>query len=297
MMETKPAVLVVGGDSLVGGGTARAMTLQGHDVYTTTRRRDTVQGNRVYLDFESDAPFRAPSNVSYAFLIAAATSYERCERDPQARVINEQLIPQMVATLLEQGLHVTFISTNSVFGGERPWPHEDDAHTPLIPYARQKSSGEAEIRASAERLGALSRLNIVRLTKILNAGVSPLPAWLAAWKRHQPIEPFADLVFAPISLAFVADALARIGERRVSGNLHISGAANISYVDLANALARKLGVDANLIRPTTAVAKGVNIAFKPKYSGLGMKRTKQLCGIDPQSLDQLVDDLIADIKT
>jgi hypothetical protein len=51
-----------------------------------------------------------------------------------------------------------------------------------------------------------------------------------------------------------------------------------------------------LINPTTAVEKGVNIPFKPHFSGLGMARTTELSGIEPQPLDRLVDDLMADLR-
>lgn len=294
-MTDKPAFLVVGGDSLVGGGLVDALERRGHPFFASTRRRDTLDTRRVFLDFESNEPFRAPPGVDYAFLIAAATNYERCEKDPLARVINVELIPRTVTSLLEQGLFVTYISTNSVFGGERPWPHEDDPHAPGIAYARQKSESEAVIRAAAERLGATERLNIVRLTKIMNAGVSPLQAWFAAWKRGEPVQPFADLIFAPISVKFVGEALATISEKRIPGNLQVSGAENVSYVDFAHALARRLGVSGDLIQPTTATEKGVNIPFKPRYSGLGMARTTQLSGLKPQRLDDLIDDLRADL--
>ncbi|WP_439580176.1 sugar nucleotide-binding protein [Elioraea sp.] len=292
MTETS-GYLVVGGDSLVGGGTAAALARRGERVLTTTRRRDTIGDGRIHLDFEDRATFRAPPGIGYAFLIAAATNYDRCERDPQARVINVELIPELAAALLAQGLFVAFVSTNSVFGGDRPWPHEDDAHAPGIAYARQKSEGEAAIRAAAARLGASGRLAIVRLTKILDAGVSPLPAWRAAWDRGEAVEPFEDLIFAPISRRFVGEALATVGATRASGHLHISGRENVSYVAFAHALARRLRVDERLIQPTTAVAKGVQIAFKPRFSGLGMVRTSALTGLAPQPLDHLVDDLAA----
>jgi len=293
-MTDKSAFLVVGADSLVGAGTLRALAGRGLRSYGTTRRRDTLGPDRVFLDFEAVEPFRAPADVSHAFLIAAATNYERCEKDPMARVINVELVPRTVERLLAQGLSVTFISTNSVFGGDRPMPGENDPHAPGIPYAQQKSDGEAVVRAAAERLGASDRLSIVRLTKIMNAGVPPLPNWFAAWRRGEVVEPFEDLIFAPMSVRFVGESLAVIGQSRTEGNLHLSGAQDVSYPVFAAALAQRLGVDPGLIRPVTSVSKGIHIAFKPRFSGIGMARTTRLTGLSPQPLASLADDIIAD---
>lgn len=293
-MTDKRGFLVVGGDSLVGGGLTRSLEKRGHLTYSSTRRRDTVDTRRIYLDFESEDIFYPPASVDYVFIIAAATNYDRCEKDPLAQRINVDLIPKLIASLLEQGLFVTFISTNSVFGGERPSPHEDAPHAPGIAYARQKADAEKIICDAAHRLKAEDRLNIVRLTKILDRNTPPLPNWFSAWQQGEIVQPFSDLTFAPMSVRFVGDALATIGEKRISGNLHLSGADNVSYVDLAFALASKLGVDASLIAPTTAEEKGVNIPFKPRYSGLGMSRTTELSGVMPQTLDDVAADLAAE---
>jgi len=295
-MSDQGSFLVVGGDSLVGGETVLALSRRGHRVFSTTRRRNTVNHQRVFLDFESEELFRAPDGVEYAFVIAAATNYDRCESDPRARVINVELIPRLVASLIEQGVFVSVISSNSVFGGERPWPHEDDPHFPGIAYARQKSEAERAVHAAAERLKAPDRTNVVRLTKILNPDVSPLPAWLSAWNEKKSIAPFSDLIFAPMSAKFAGESLSIIGEKRIPGNLHLSGAANVTYVDLAYALAERLNIATTQIEPTTALARGIKIPFKPTYSGLGMARTTKLSGIEPQGLDGLVDHLCEQIN-
>ena len=286
--------LVVGGDSLVGGELMRALSRRGHNSYASTRRRTSVSDRRVYLDFESDGAFKVPRNVGYAFIVAAATNYDRCETDPLAHKINVKLIPRLAASLLDQGLFVTFISTNSVFGGDRPWPHEEDPHAPAIAYATQKDQAEKAIRASAKALGAEERLNIVRLTKILDRNTSPLPSWFQAWKDGEVVQPFSDLIFAPMSVQFVGEALAIIGAKYVTGDLHFSGADNFSYVDFASALAAAKGIDHGLISPTTATAKGIHIAYKPRFSGLGMQRTTALTGIKPQMLESVVNDLLSE---
>jgi dTDP-4-dehydrorhamnose reductase len=288
--------LVVGGDSLVGSSTVIAFAEKGIRCLSSTRRREAVGGNRVFMDFENEEPFRAPKGLEVALVIAAATNYDRCETDPSARVTNVELIPRAIENLLSQGIHVTFISTNSVFGGDREWPHEDDPHHPQIAYALQKSEGEAAVLRSAERLGALNRLNIVRLTKIMNSTVPPLPAWIATWKRGEVVTPFEDLVFAPISTRYVGSSLVTIAESRLSGNLHLSGAENVDYVRFATMLAQRLGFDDGLIAPTTSVEKGIHIAFKPRFSGLGMERTSKLTGLLPQTPEELIEDIVHDLE-
>jgi dTDP-4-dehydrorhamnose reductase len=94
-----------------------------------------------------------------------------------------------------------------------------------------------------------------------------------------------------MSVRFVGEALATIGEKRIPGNLHLSGADNVTYVDFANSVIGRLGVDSRLIAPTTAKEKGVTIPFMPRYSGLGMRRTTQLSGIRPQPLADVTRDL------
>ena len=290
-MRQGKCYLVVGGDSLVGQAVAEALRRRGKNFYVTTRRSGTTNAHRIYLDLEGIEDFVAPSDASYAFVIAAATNYERCENDPLARVINVELVPRLIASLLDQDMFVTFISTNSVFGGERPWPNEEAPHAPGIAYAEQKSEGERAINEIAVQRAAHDRLNIVRLTKILTAGVPPLPDWLKAWRSGEAVSPFSDLKFAPLSADYTSDSLVTIGEKHIPGMLHLSGAENVSYVDLAHAMAHRLGIDPLLVQPTTATEKGVRIAFKPTYSGLGMDRTTELSGITPQPLSSVIEDI------
>ena len=292
-MAADDTLLVIGGNSLVGGGLFSALKRRGFKALATTRRTDEVSESDILLDFERPETFRVPSEITYAFVVAAATDYTRCETDPLAHTINVELIPQLVESLLEQGIFVAFVSTNSVFGGEIPWPHEDTSHQPGIAYAQQKAEGEARIVEATARLGAQHRLAIIRLTKILERRTPPIPTWLEVWERGELVTPFRDLIFAPMSVEFVSESLAALGKSRVNGNLHLSGAENVDYVAFASAIATHCGIDLSLIGETTATEKGVRIAFKPTYSGLGMERTTLLTGVKPQPLSSVINDLFA----
>lgn len=285
------AHLVIGADSFVGSCLIRTLRERGHRVYGTTRRKDTLSPERLLCDFADPASLDVPPDVDRAHIVAAATDYARCATVPESHTVNTVHTPRLAGELLRKGLFVSFVSSNSVFGGDMPWPHEDGPHDARFPYAIQKDLAEAGVLRAARDAGCTDRLAIVRLTKVLGSSSSPLPSWLSAWREGRAVRPFADLIFAPLSLRYAAWALAVIGEKGVSGSLHVSGAANVSYVDFAHALAKALGVNPSLIVPTTATAEGVDIPFKPRYSGLGMTRTTACTGLRPQSMDEVVADL------
>jgi dTDP-4-dehydrorhamnose reductase len=284
--------VVIGADSLLGTALLKKIKKNEFECYGTTRRIETISPQRFYLDFQEPKSYAIPFSDFHAFIVAAATNYERCESDPNSKKVNVDLIPQLVESLIHQGAYVTLISTNSVFGGDRPWPDEDDPHDARIAYSIQKHESEARSFEIAKSCGALHRFNVVRLTKILSCDTSPLPSWLNSWKNGEVIEPFADLVFAPISLKFICDSLLRISLLKTPGCLHLSGSANISYVEFAYALADAIGVNRSLIVPSSASEKGINILFKPRFSGLGMNKTTQITGIFPQSIREVIADLI-----
>lgn len=291
----KDTYLVVGGDSLVGAGVISALKRRGKTVTTTTRKKDTVGPGRLYLDFESWSDFRIPSECSFVYLVAAATSLAGCETDPRYEAINTDFIPKLISSFLSRGLFTCFVSTNSVFGGQKAWPKEDDEHQPGFAYSRQKSVAESRIRQFAREHGVENLLSIVRLTKTIDHTVPPIPAWVSAWKAGKPVEPFTDFIFAPMSVRYASEAFATFGELRTAGNLHLSGAANISYYDFALAMAERLHVKPHLISASTATEKGVSLLFKPRYSALSMDRTTALTGIKPQPLDGVISDLMSEL--
>ena len=294
-MLKNSSYLVIGANSFVGGALIKVLQSRGYKTYGTTRRADQVSKNMLYLDFADVQSFEAPMNTSYSFVVAAATNYKNCEENLEARKTNEEYTPLVIANLLDKGGFVTFISSNTVFGGDRQWPSEDCLHDPNIPYADQKSNAEKAVCAVAKEMHAEQRLNIVRLTKVLDISTPPLPDWFFAWEQKNVVKPFTDLIFAPMSLKYVAESLASIGEKRISGNLHLSGSKNISYFDFTQSLAKKIGISEALIDPTTSETAGIHVPFKPKFSGIGMERTTQLTGIKPQEWDMVVDDLVAQL--
>lgn len=285
------AVLIVGADSLVGAATAQTYRDQHRRVYGTTRRRENVSRERPFLDLIDAAAFSPPPDVDTAILCAAITPYGKCESDPAAFEVNVYGPAQLASKLAAAGIFVVYLSSNTVFGGDRPFCNEDDPLSPGFPYAQQKA--EAERGLSEALRDHPQAWCIVRLTKVLAPHIPPLPDWRRDLDEGRPIHPFTDLIFAPISRQFAARSLIRIADARLPGCFHLSGKENLSYADFAIQTVAAMGLPSELVQPTTAVAAGVKIAFQPRFSALGMARTQAQLDIAPQPADSVVADLLA----
>jgi len=288
--STHSATLVIGVDSLIGGETARAYAAAGVRVFGTTRRTDSVGGQRLHLDLADTERFVCPSEVDVAIIAAALTPYSRCETDPNAAEVNILGPARLAARLAAQGVFCVFLSSNTVFGGERPFCGEEEPLSPAFPYAVQKAQAE---HALGEALDENPQSYcIVRLTKVLAPSVSPLPDWHRRLAAGDAIQPFSDLVFAPMSRQYVAASLRRIASARVSGRFHLSGEDNVSYAEFAQSLVVAMGLPAERVQPTTAEAAGVKTPFQPRFSALAMPRTGRELGITAQPLDAVIADLL-----
>lgn len=288
--------LVIGADSFVGSSLVASLRERGHQVWATTRRADTLGNQRIFFDFAGEDDFALPTGVTHVHVLAGATNYTLCANNPQAMYVNTVRTPQLVQSFLRQGLFVSFVSSNTVFGGDMPWPHEDAPHDARFPYAIQKHEAEVRMVEAARADGLAHCLAIVRLTKVLGETTPPVPQWMDSWRRGEVVRPFADLIFAPMSLGFVSNSLCTLAESGVSGSLHLSGKDNVNYVDFARALAVELGVSPDLVESSSACAQGVHIPYMPRYSGLGMERTSELTGVQPQPLQDVVRDLVAHLR-
>jgi dTDP-4-dehydrorhamnose reductase len=238
------------------------------------------------------------AGVTHAIVVASITNYFECESNPLAKIINTELIPAFVGKLLQNNIHVNYISSNTVFGGELPWPSEKDTthEPPSFAYANQKWTAERNIESIAKIAQKEHLLCITRLTKVIGASVQPFPAWYKDLSNGKTIRPFSDLTFAPITLDFAAHGIIRISTLTLSGKFHLSGESNINYADYSLEFASAFQFPRNLITPTTSKIAGIQIPFLPTYSGLGMKLTSELTGLRPQPTEEAVSHLTKELN-
>ncbi len=282
--------MVIGGDSLVGAALAASFRSAGAKMLATTRRQQAGGSGYIYFDLINTSPEQLPViDGGLAYVCAGITNISACERNPtEARNVNVEATVALIKRLLERKLFVVFLSSNTVFDGNSPWPDEFADYSPTNEYGRQK----VETEQHALQLGGADEfLAIVRLSKVVSRHSGIASAFYQQLATGNECRAFNDLRMSPVSLAYVVSGLKEVGLRKLPGRFHLSGANELSYADFAAHLATHAGFDQKLIKPTTFQEAGAEVLFHPLFPGLGMQLTSARLGIEPEPLEHVVKNI------
>ena len=242
--------MVVGADGMIGSALADHLVRTGRSVVRTTRRGES---GSLVLDLAArPGDWQMPEGLAVAYLCAAVTSIESCRDHPEAAAgVNVAGTEWLAGRLLDAGARVVFPSTSLVFDGSSPHPRVDSPTVPVTAYGRMKAEAERRL------LGQGARVAVLRLTKVIGAGMPLLARWAGSLTEGRPIHPFADMVMAPVALPLAIEVLDRLGNGGAEGIFHLSASHDVSYADVARRLAERLNADADLVRPVSAAAAGL----------------------------------------
>lgn len=271
--------LIVGSSGLIGRALCERLGASASAFAATSR---TTADTRWPLDLAAEPDeWRLPDEIDVAFLCAAETSLQKCEQAPErTRRINVERTVELAHRLVARGAFVVHLSTNLVFDGSQVVFRPDDPVKPVTEYGRQKAEAEAAL------LDLHRPLAVVRLTKVVHAGMPLLRDWGQALRGGETVRAFTNLRFSPLSPAFVAEALCAIAAHRLTGTTQLSGSGQISYADLALALARRLGAAESLVIPTEAPDGPARSA------ALEAERATRELGLPPPDVAQTVGELL-----
>ena len=193
----------------------------------------------------------------------------------------------LAAKLYEGGAIIVYLSSSAVFDGTVSCMPSNEPARPNTEYGRQKACAEQGILSLGDRTV------VVRMTKIVSCKVPLFSQWLLCLSSGREIKPFSDLSLSPISLKFLTDALV---SDHLSGIIHLSGEHQLTYAEFALHLANALGVSRSLVKPTTSKEMGVELVIAPRHTTLGMSHTTTTFGIKPQTLSDVVSDLVQEFS-
>lgn len=288
MPERRPSCLIVGGDSRLSQVLKPQLQSAGYDVVRTTRR--APPNDALLLDFADVDSFKMPPHITHAAIVGGVVDYKVCDNQyDYAFDINCRKIPALVGRLLEAGVFVCCLSTNTVFTPSTVPAREYDIHNPAINYALLKSKFEHQILTEAFRRGKSDNLAILRLTKNIGETTSPFNAWIAWLAEGKSISAFDDLYFAPVLFSRSAEAVREIFTRNLSGMFHMSGERDLNYVEFAAGLLRALGLPASLLNASSSTKAGMKLNYNHPITALNMELTSERLGLKPVAASEIYD--------
>jgi len=284
--STEPVDLVIGADGLIGSALLRYLRDAGVPVLGTTRRAEARPGI-LSLDLAQIGPeWRPPVRVGVAYLTAAVAQLSRCEADPAGtQRINVDGALRVASALVASGAFVVFLSTSLVYDGTRSAVPADAPTCPVTIYGKQKALAEAALLTLGPAVA------VVRITKVVAPRQGVFDAWQQALDRGENIEPFSDMVIAPVSLPFTVAALVAIGRHRQGGIWQLSGPADLSYAEAARHLLRCRGLPEARLRPATARERNLPASLVPRHTTLDISRLERELGLAPPPAARVFDEV------
>jgi dTDP-4-dehydrorhamnose reductase len=251
----------------------------GVELLDVLRREHEVVGlDLPELDITKPEATRVIGDARPAWVVhtAAWTDVDGCERDPErANLVNGEGTRRVAEACRAVGAGLVYLSTDYVFDGRKGAPYlETDPVSPLSAYARSKVAGEEAVRAVAPRwtiartawLFGVSGKNFVK-TIVEKAAVGG------------PLRVVDDQVGSPTYARDLAQAIAQLVSRDLTGTYHLTNAGSCSWYAFTRAILEKAGLAHVVVTPMTTAELG-RPAPRPGYSVLA-NHAWVLAGMQP----------------
>ena len=224
---------------------------------------------------------------------AAEVRVDWCEDHPDEAVrTNVDGTRNLAKVAARLGVQFLYVSTDSVFRGDRGKYREEDETCPLNVYASTKLAGEEAT------LSALPGAVVARTT-FYGCGGEHKPG-LLGWilgelEQGREIPGFADVVFCPVAVDDVAGALLDLLEHNGSGKYHVVGSEAVTKYEFARRVAQRFGYDPNLVKPSKLGDRKMR-ALRPLDSSLNIDKLRRTLGRDMPNLAEGLEKLAGCVK-
>ena len=195
---------------------------------------------------------------------AALANVDQCEREPDlAQQINAEIPGQLAAACRKRSITMLHISTDAVFDGQKGNYRETDSPNPINTYARTKLGGEERV-AEANPDAVIARVNFYGWS--LTGKRSLAEQFYYNLSAQKPMMGFTDVWFNPLEVNDLVDILVQMAEKQLHGLYHVISRETQSKYAFGCALARKFGLDADLIKPVSWRDAGLTAVRSPNLS-------------------------------
>ena len=292
-------ITVTGANGLVGSRLCRLLVVQGHVVTAVARGERRTVGDFEYLscdlsDHEGVARAMSAARPEVIVHTASMTDVDGCERAPDgAWAANVAGAAHVAREARRAGAHLVHVSTDYVFDGQGG-PYDEEARpNPSGVYARTKWLGEEAVRLLAESW------SIARTAVVYGYPPSQRPnfgSWLLATLREgRTCRLFVDQYVSPSLALNVAEQLAELAERRLSGVWNVAGAEVVNRIQFGEALTDVFGLDRGLLVPIRLADAGM-ASPRPPRSGLRVDKALAALRTRPLGLRASLEQFRAEVE-
>ncbi len=178
---------------------------------------------------------------------AAIADIDFCEGNREtARRVNVDFTRDLAELCAEHKTKMIFLSTDTIFDGERGNYCEEDAPREVNFYAQTKIKAE-HIVMEASKNWVVARLALVMGLPLLGEGNSFLSRMIASWESGKKLGVPDNEIRTPIDVVTLGRALLELAASNFTGVLHLAGNDRLNRFEMAKRIARKFGYDESLV--------------------------------------------------
>ncbi len=283
-------LLVTGASGLLGQKTARLALEKGHEVYSIYKEHIVTIGTPIKLDLTNrEKLLKKISDIKPDVVIhtAAYTNVDDCEINRDlAWKVNAEATKYIAMVSASTSSHLTYVSTDYVFDGEKGFYTEENHPNPISYYGYTKLRGEAFVEEHAKGWC------IARPSVIYGWGPAHKQNF-ATWlinnlSQEKELKILIDQYVSPTLNTNLAEMLLEIAERKITGILHTAGGTRVSRHEFALKLAEVFNLNMDLIKPVKMDEMSWR-AKRPKDSSLDVSRALTLLNQKPLKLNQALE--------
>jgi len=249
-----PRLAVTGASGFVGGHIVH-QALPKWEVHALCRTEPAMEHERFHWkNLPIDNPQRwndwfealRPDAVIHC---AAIANIDTCEFDHAlAESVNVHYTNTVAQAAKRVGAKVVFVSTDNVFDSSEDLVSEEDAVNPANYYGGTKVKSE-QLVLEKDGQSIAARVCLVMGHSMFKDGNSFMAKMVPQLKKGNTIQVPDTETRTPIDVITVAQALVELAGNTFSGTIHLSGNDVVNRLELVRQIARKLGVDENLVEP------------------------------------------------
>jgi dTDP-4-dehydrorhamnose reductase len=192
----------------------------------------------------------------------------------------------LIGRLRTHGIPVLWLSTDKVFDGGRAHVPAGIPANPVSEYGRQKAETEGALLAL---IPAGPPLAILRLAKVVSSRMPLLVQWAQSLAAGEPVRAFHDMQMAPTPIALVCWVIDQWLAEPATGIFQLTGPRDVSYAEVADYIARKVGADPALVQRVSAYSAGLPEGSTARNTTLDSSAVAERYGIVVPDVWDVVD--------